>query len=396
MTTQTPKIYYTAVDEAPALATYSLLPIIQAFTNGAGFAVETKDISLSGRIIANFPEKLTEGQRLPDALTELGELAKTPEGNIIKLPNISASLPQLKEAIKELQEKGYNLPDYPENPKNDEEKDIKARYAKVLGSAVNPVLREGNSDRRAAVAVKEYAKKNPHRMGKWSSASKSHVSTMSAGDFASNEKSTTMAEATTAKIEFVDAAGKVSVLKEKLALQAGEVIDGTFMSKKALTKFLAEQVEDAKAKGVLFSLHMKATMMKISDPVIFGHAVRVFYKDVLEKHADTIKELGVNVNNGIGDLYSKMKGLPEAKQKEIEADIQACYKNRPPLAMVNSDKGITNLHVPSDIIIDASMPAMIRESGQMWGPDGKLADTKAVIPDHSYASLYQATIDNCR
>ena len=396
MTTQTPKIYYTAVDEAPALATYSLLPIIQAFTNGAGFAVETKDISLSGRIIANFPEKLTEGQRLPDALTELGELAKTPEGNIIKLPNISASLPQLKEAIKELQEKGYNLPDYPENPKNDEEKDIKARYAKVLGSAVNPVLREGNSDRRAAVAVKEYAKKNPHRMGKWSSASKSHVSTMSAGDFASNEKSTTMAEATTAKIEFVDAAGKVTVLKEKLALQAGEVIDGTFMSKKALTKFLAEQVEDAKAKGVLFSLHMKATMMKISDPVIFGHAVRVFYKDVLEKHADTIKELGVNVNNGIGDLYSKMKGLPEAKQKEIEADIQACYKNRPPLAMVNSDKGITNLHVPSDIIIDASMPAMIRESGQMWGPDGKLADTKAVIPDHSYASLYQATIDNCR
>ncbi|MDH5509194.1 MAG: NADP-dependent isocitrate dehydrogenase [Nitrospinota bacterium] len=395
MTTQMPKIMYTAIDEAPALATYSLLPIIQAFTKGSGFAVETSDISLTGRIIANFPDKLNDSQKLPDALAELGELAKTPEANIIKLPNISASLPQLKEAIKELKDKGYDLPDYPENPANDEEKEIKARYAKVLGSAVNPVLREGNSDRRAAVAVKEYAKKNPHKMGKWSPDSQTHVATMSAGDFASNEKSVTLAEATNARIEFLDAAGKVTVLKEKLPLQAGEVIDGTFMSKNALTKFLAEQIEDARAKGVLFSLHMKATMMKVSDPIIFGHCVRVFYKDVLEKHADTIKELHVNVNNGLGDLFSKIKNLPEAKQQEIKADIQACYKNRPPLAMVNSDKGITNLHVPSDIIIDASMPAMIRESGKMWGPDGKLADTKAVIPDHSYASLYQAAIDNC-
>jgi len=396
MTTQIPKIFWTAIDEAPALATYSLLPIVQAFTNGSGFAVETKDISLAGRIIASFPEKLTESQKLPDALAELGELARTPEANIIKLPNISASIPQLKEAIKELQGKGYNIPDYPENPRNDEEKDIKARYAKVLGSAVNPVLREGNSDRRAAVAVKEYARKNPHRMGEWSPDSETHVATMSSGDFASNEKSTTMKEATSARIEFVDGGGNVTVLKDKLPLQAGEVIDATFMSKKALTEFLARQVEDAKAKGVLFSLHMKATMMKVSDPVIFGHAVRVFYQDVLEKHADTIKELRVNFNNGLGDLYAKMKSLPEAKQKEIEADIQACYKNRPPLAMVNSDKGITNLHVPSDIIIDASMPAMIRESGKMWGPDGQLADTKAVIPDHSYASLYQAAIDNCK
>ncbi|MDH5637093.1 MAG: NADP-dependent isocitrate dehydrogenase [Nitrospinota bacterium] len=395
MTTQLPKIMWTAIDEAPALATYSFLPIVQAFTNGSGFAIETSDISLTGRIIANFPDKLTESQKLPDALSALGELAKTPEANIIKLPNISASLPQLKEAIKELKEKGYDLPDYPENPSNDEEKDIKARYAKVLGSAVNPVLREGNSDRRAAVPVKEYAKKNPHRMGKWSSDSKTHVSTMSAGDFASNEKSVTLAEATSARIEFVDAGGKVTVLKEKLPLQAAEVIDGTFMSKNALTKFLAEQMDDAKAKGVLFSLHMKATMMKISDPIIFGHTVRVYYKDVFEKHADTIKELHVNANNGLGDLYSKIKSLPADKQKEIEADIQACYKSRPSLAMVNSDKGITNLHVPSDIIIDASMPAMIRESGKMWGPDGELADTKATIPDHSYASLYQEAIDDC-
>ncbi len=396
MTTQTSKIFYTVVDEAPALATYSLLPIIQAYTKGSGFAVETKDISLAGRILANFPDNLTESQKIPDNLTELGELAKTPEANIIKLPNISASIPQLKAAIKELQEKGCDIPDYPEDPQNDAEKDIKARYGKVLGSAVNPVLREGNSDRRAAVAVKEFAKKNPHRMGEWSPDSKSHVSTMSSGDFRSNEKSTTIPEAADARIEYVDENGNVTVLKEKMPLQAGEVVDASFMSKNALTQFIEEQVQDAKEKGVLFSLHMKATMMKISDPIIFGHTVRVFYKDVFEKHASVIEELGFNVNNGIGDLYAKIKSLPEDKQAEIEADIQACYKTRAELAMVDSDKGITSLHVPSDIIIDASMPAMIRESGKMWGPDGKLHDTKAVIPDHSYASLYQEAIDNCK
>ncbi|MFQ5432592.1 MAG: NADP-dependent isocitrate dehydrogenase [Nitrospinota bacterium] len=396
MTTQISKIFYTAVDEAPALATYSLLPIIQAYTKGCGFAVETKDISLPGRIIANFPDNLTERQRRPDALTELGELAKTPEANIIKLPNISASIPQLKAAIKELQEKGCDVPDYPEEPQNDAEKDIKSRYAKVLGSAVNPVLREGNSDRRAAVAVKNFAKKNPHKMGEWSPDSKTHVATMSSGDFRSNEKSVTIAEAAEAKIEFVDGNGNVTVLKEKMPLLAGEVVDATFMSKNGLTQFIEEQVQDAKKKDVLFSLHMKATMMKISDPVIFGHAVKVFYKDVLEKHASVIDELGVNFNNGLGDLFAKIKSLPEDNQAEIEADIQACYKNRAEVAMVDSDKGITNLHVPSDVIIDASMPAMIRESGKMWGADGKLHDTKAVIPDHSYASLYQEAIDNCK
>ncbi|MBF0634979.1 MAG: NADP-dependent isocitrate dehydrogenase, partial [Nitrospinae bacterium] len=379
-----------------ALATYSLLPIVQAFVRDSGIDVEIQDISLSGRIIANFPENLTESQKLPDALTALGELAKKPEANIIKLPNISASIPQLKAAIKELQDKGYKIPDYPEKPANDTEKDIKARYAKVLGSAVNPVLREGNSDRRAADAVKEYAKKNPHKMGKWSQDSKTHVATMNSGDFASNEKSVTVPAATTAKIEFVDKSGNVTVLKEKTSLKAGEIIDGTFMSKKALTRFLEEQVEDAKKKDVLFSIHLKGTMMKISDPIMFGIAVNVFYKDVFTKHSAVIAELGVNVNNGLGDLYAKIKTLPDAKRAEIEADIQACYKTRPAMAMVNSDKGITNLHVPSDIIIDASMPAMIRESGQMWGPDGKLRDTKAVIPDHSYAGLYQETIDHCR
>ncbi len=391
-----PQIIYTGVDEAPALATYSLLPIIQAFVGTSGISVGTGDISLAGRIIANFPDHLTSSQKRPDTLTQLGELAKTPEANIIKLPNVSASLPQLTAAIKELQTKGYKVPDYPENPQNDAEKDIKARYAKVLGSAVNPVLREGNSDRRAAVAVKEYAKKNPHRMGKWSSDSKTHVSTMSSGDFASNEKSVTVPAATNVRIEFVDQSGKVTVLKDKTPLKAGEVIDGTFMSKNALTKFLAEQVEDAKNRGVLFSIHLKGTMMKVSDPIMFGHAVKVFYKDVFEKHAATIKELGVNPNNGIGDLYAKMQKLPDAKRAEIEADIKACYQKRPPMAMVNSDKGITNLHVPSDIIIDASMPAMIRESGKMWGPDGQLHDAKAVIPDHSYASLYQETVDHCK
>ncbi len=390
------KINWTKTDEAPALATYSLLPIIQVFTKGSGIEIEKRNISLAGRIIANFPDNLTESQRIPDELAALGELAKTPEANIIKLPNISASITQLKAAIKELQEKGYDLPDYPEEPKNDAEKEIKAKYAKVLGSAVNPVLREGNSDRRAAVAVKQYAKKNPHRMGAWSSDSKTHVATMSSGDFLSNEKSATMAEATDARIEFVGQDGKVTVLKESLPLQAGEVVDATFMSKKALTKFLEEQIEDAKQSGVLFSLHLKATMMKVSDPIIFGHCVKVFYKDVIEKHASVIAELGVDFNNGLGDLYVKIKNLPEAQQAEIETDIQAVYANRPELAMVNSDKGITNLHVSSDVIIDASMPPMIRDGGKMWGPDGKLHDTKAVIPDHSYASLYQETIDNCK
>ena len=395
MTTKTPKIIYTETDEAPALATYSLLPIIKAFTKVCGIEVEKRDISLSGRIIANFPENLSESQRIPDELTALGVLAKTPEANIIKLPNISASIPQLKTAIKEIQGIGYNVPDYPDDPQNDAEKDIKARYAKVLGSAVNPVLREGNSDRRAPGAVKNYAKKFPHSMGAWSSDSKSHVSTMSSGDFMSNEKSATMSKATDVKIEFVDGSGSVTVLKEKVPLEAGEVVDATFMSKNELSKFIEEQIEDAKAKGVLFSIHLKATMMKVSDPIIFGHAVKVFYKDVLEKHASTLSDLGFNANNGIGDLYSKIKSLPEDKQKEIETDIQAVYADRPEIAMVDSDKGITNLHVPSDVIIDASMPAAIRASGQMWGTDGKQHDTKYLIPDHSYSSLYQAAIDNC-
>ncbi|MBI4828265.1 MAG: NADP-dependent isocitrate dehydrogenase [Nitrospinae bacterium] len=396
MTTKTPKIIYTAVDEAPALATYSLLPIIQAYTRGAGFSVETKDISLSGRIIAAFPERLAENQRKPDDLALLGQWVNEPEANVIKLPNISASVPQLKAAIKELQDKGYNLPSYPEDPKTGEEKDIKARYAKVLGSAVNPVIREGNSVRRLAGAVKEYAKKNPHSMGKWASDSKSHVSTMSANDFRSNEKSATMAAATTAKIEFVDKSGKVTVLKDKVKLDEGEVADATFMSKKALVTFLEEQIEDAKAKGVLFSLHLKATMMKVSDPIMFGHAVRVYFKDVFEKHAETFAKLGVNPNNGLGDMYAKLKSLPDAERAAIEADIQAVYQKRPAIAMVDSAKGITNLHVPSDVIIDASMPAAIRASGQMWGADGKQRDTKYVIPDHSYAGLYQAAIDNCK
>ncbi|MEE9614393.1 MAG: NADP-dependent isocitrate dehydrogenase [Thermodesulfobacteriota bacterium] len=390
------KICYTKTDEAPALATCSLLPIIRTFTEGSGISVETRDISLAGRILAHFPEKLTEDQKIPDELAALGELAKTPEANIIKLPNISASIPQLKAAIKELREHGLDIPDYPAEPKNDAEKEIKARYAKVLGSAVNPVLREGNSDRRAAVAVKEYAKKNPHPMGEWSADSKSHVATMSSGDFCSNEKSATMTEATDVKIEFVGQDGKVTVLKENTPLEAGEVIDATFMSKKALTDFFEEQIEDAKERGVLFSLHMKATMMKVSDPIIFGHCVKVFYKDALEKHASVIKELGVDLSNGLGDLYAKIENLPEAQRAEIETDVKAVYANRPEIAMVNSDKGITNLHVPSDIIIDASMPAAIRASGQMWDPAGKLHDTKFVIPDHSYASLYRETIDNCR
>jgi isocitrate dehydrogenase len=390
------KIIYTAIDEAPALATYSLLPIVKAFTKAAGIDVETRDISLAGRIIANFPENLTPEQRIPDELTALGELAKTPEANIIKLPNISASIPQLKAAIKELQEKGYKVPDYPEAPANDAEKEIKARYGKVLGSAVNPVLREGNSDRRAAVSVKNYAKKNPHKMGAWSTESKTHVAHMTAGDFYGSEKSVTVDKAGVVKIEFVGQDGKTTVLKEKTTLKAGEIIDAAVMSRNALRKFYAEQIEDAKKKGVLFSLHLKGTMMKVSDPIMFGHAVEVFYKDVFEKHAATIKELGVDVNNGLGDLYAKIAKLPEAKRAEIEADIKAVYNNRPEVAMVNSDKGITNLHVPSDVIIDASMPAMIRESGKMWGPDGKLHDTKATIPDRCYAGVYDVVIEDCK
>ena len=396
MTTPNSKIIYTITDEAPALATYSFLPIVEAFTKAAGVAVETRDISLAGRIIANFPESLTEDQRQADALSELGELAKSPEANIIKLPNISASIPQLNAAVKELQAHGYALPEYPEDPQNEDERAIKSRYAKVLGSAVNPVLREGNSDRRAPGAVKQYARSNPHSMGAWSSDSQSHVSSMSGNDFYGSEKSTTISEATDARIEFVDSDGAVTELKGNTPLLAGEIIDAAVLSKNALRSFLAEQVDDAKEQGVLFSLHMKATMMKVSDPIIFGHAVSVFYKDVFVKHAATFETIGVDTNNGLGDVYAKIKSLSQAKQAEIEADIQAVYQNRPDLAMVNSDKGITNLHVPSDVIIDASMPAAIRTSGRMWGPDGQLKDTKFVIPDRSYASIYQATIDFCK
>ncbi|MBI5439027.1 MAG: NADP-dependent isocitrate dehydrogenase [Nitrosomonadales bacterium] len=392
----TAKIDWTKTDEAPALATYSLLPIVQAFTKAAGVVVEARDISLAGRIIANFPENLTESQRIPDELTALGELATKPEANIIKLPNISASVPQLKEAIKELQAQGYKIPDYPENPQNDAEKELKTRFGKVLGSAVNPVLREGNSDRRAALSVKNYARKHPHKMGVWSPDSKTHVAHMSGGDFYGSEKSVTASEAGPVRIEFVGADGKTTVLKEKTTLKAGEVIDASVMSCRALRKFYEEQIADAKQKGVLLSLHLKATMMKISDPILFGHAVTVFFKDVFDKHAATIKEIGVNVNNGFGDLLAKIATLPEAKRKEIEADIQACYKNRPELAMVNSDKGITNLHVPSDVIIDASMPPMIRDGGKMWGKDGKPYDTKAMIPDRNYAGVFAAVVEDCR
>ena len=390
------KIIYTKTDEAPMLATYSFLPIINAFSKAAGVTVELRDISLAGRVLAVFPDYLTPEQKQPDALAELGELAKTPEANIIKLPNISASMPQLVATIKELQSQGYKLPDYPENPKDDKEKEIKARYDKVKGSAVNPVLREGNSDRRAPLSVKAHTRKHPHKMGPWSSDSKTHVSHMTGGDFRSNEKSVTIPAATTAKIEFVGADGKVTLLKDKVALQAGEVLDATFMSVKALRKFIEEQIEDAKTKGVLSSLHMKATMMKVSDPKIFGHAVTVFYKDVFEKHGETFKKLGVDPDNGIGDLYAKIKSLPEDQRKAIEADIQEVYKKRPPMAMVNSDKGITNLHVPSDVIIDASMPPVIRDSGKMWNPEGKLQDVKCVIPDSSYAPVYHEVIEFCK
>ena len=390
------KIIYTKTDEAPMLATYSFLPIINAFTKAAGVTVELRDISLAGRVIAVFPEYLTAEQKQHDALAELGEMAKTPEANIIKLPNISASIPQLVATIKELQSQGYKLPDYPENPKDDKEKDIKTRYDKVKGSAVNPVLREGNSDRRAPLSVKAYARKHPHKMSPWSTDSKTHVSHMKGGDFRSNEKSMTIPAATTAKIEFVGADGKTTVMKEKVALQAGEVLDATFMSVKALRTFLEQQIEEAKKQGVLWSLHMKATMMKVSDPKIFGHGVTVYYKDVFEKHAETFKKLGIDPDNGLGDVYAKIKSLPDDQRKAIEADIQAVYQKRPPMAMVNSDKGITNLHVPSDIIIDASMPPVIRDGGKMWGPDGKAADVKCVIPDSSYAPVYHEVVEFCK
>ena len=390
------KIIYTKTDEAPALATQSFLPIIKAFTGPSGIEIETKDISLGGRIIANFPENLNEDQKQADALAELGILAKSPDANIIKLPNISASVPQLKAAIKELQESGFNIPNYPEDPESETEKEIQTRYNKIKGSAVNPVLREGNSDRRAPKAVKQYARNNPHSMGTWSSDSKTHVSHMNAGDFRSNEKSITMSKESAVNIEFIDASGNSTFLKKNLALLEREIIDTTILSKKALVSFFQEQFKEAKEQNVLLSLHMKATMMKVSDPIIFGHAVKVFFALVFEKHGELLEELGVDVNNGFGDLINKIKQLPSDKKSEIEATIKTCFENGPDLAMVDSDKGITNLHVPSDVIIDASMPAMIRTSGMMWNTEGKTQDTKAVIPDNSYAELYQVTINFCK
>jgi len=390
------EIIWTKVDEAPALATFSLLPIVESFVGVAGVKMSLKDISLTGRILANFPENLTPAQKVNDELAELGKLALKPEANIIKLPNISASVPQLKAAIKELQNKGYKVPDYPDNPTNDAEREIRARYGKVLGSAVNPVLREGNSDRRAAGAVKQYARNNPHKMGAWSKDSKSHVAYMPGGDFYGSEVATTIAAPTNARIELVAKDGSVAVLKAKTPLIAGEIIDASVMSRKALRAFLAEQIDAAKREGVLFSVHLKATMMKISDPILFGHTVSVFFADVFQKHGATLSRLGVNPNNGVGDMLAKIETLPEAEKSAILADIDATYKARPALAMVNSDRGITNLHVSSDTIIDASVPAMIRESGKMWGPDGKLHDTKAVIPDRCYARLFQTVIEDCK
>jgi isocitrate dehydrogenase len=390
------KIIYTETDESPALATYSFLPIVQAFSRAADIDVEIRDISLAGRIIANFPDRLTDEQKQSDALAELGELAKTPQANIIKLPNISASIPQLTAAIKELQEKGYDIPDFPEEPQNEEQQAIKDRYAKILGSAVNPVLREGNSDRRVAGPVKEYAQKHPHSMGAWSPDSKSHVASMSDGDFYSSEKSAVIDTAGDLKIELYPDDGEVQLLKDKTPVMESEVIDATVMDCNALRAFFEDAIQDAKEQGVLLSLHMKATMMKISDPIIFGHAVSVFYRDVFEKHAAVFEELGVDTRNGLGDVYAKIATLPEQQRKAIEDDIAAVYKTRPELAMVDSDKGITNLHVPSDVIIDASMPAALRSSGKMWGPDGKLHDTKAMIPDRNYAGIYQQVIDFCK
>ncbi len=393
-----PDIIYTKVDEAPELASGSFLPIIQSFTKVANIEVGTKDISLAGRIISQFPERLTDEQKQPDDLALLGEIVLKPEANIIKLPNISASIPQIQAAVAELQAQGYNIPDYPEDPQNDEEKEIKAKFDKVKGSAVNPVLRQGNSDRRAATSVKNYAKSNPHKMGKWSKDSKTNVAHMDSNDFRNNEKSTTITEqsAGNGRIEFVDGSGNTTVLKDKLPLDKGDVLDATFMSRKALRQLIKNAIAEAKEKGILLSLHMKATMMKVSDPIIFGHGVTVFFEDVFNKHEKVFKELGVNANNGLGDVYAKIKSLPEAQQEEIKADIQACIDRGPDLAMVDSDKGITNLHVPSDIIIDASMAAAIRNSGKMWGPDGKEHDTIAIIPDSSYAGIYQAAIDFCR
>jgi isocitrate dehydrogenase len=392
----TSKIVWTQIDEAPALATYSFLPIVQAFAKGTGVEIETSDISLSGRVRSAFPDRLTEAQRIPDNLLKLGELTLLPEANIIKLPNVSASVPQLKEVIKELQAKGFNLPDYPEEPKNEEEKEIQARYSKCLGSAVNPVLREGNSDRRAPLSVKNFAKKNPHKLGAWTTGSKTKISSMSTGDFYGNEKSIHMEEGGAFKIELVAKEGSVKVLKDKLTAAKGEILDATFMSKKALRKFYADQIEEAKNNDLLLSLHLKATMMKVSDPVMFGHAVWVFYKEVFEKHIATFKQLGVNPNMGLGDLYAKIKSLPADQQAEIEADIQAVYAKRPAIAMVDSAKGITNLNVPNDIIVDASMPVVIRDSGKMWNKDGKLQDTLAMVPDRCYGPMYQAVVEDCQ
>jgi isocitrate dehydrogenase len=391
-----PKIIYTYTDEAPALATHSFLPIIEAFAGAAGVEVETRDISLAARILAAFPDRLEEDQRVDDALAELGELAKTPEANIIKLPNISASIPQLKAAIKELQDAGYAVPDYPEDPSTDEEREVQARYGAVKGSAVNPVLREGNSDRRAPAAVKAYARKHPHRMGAWSPDSRSHVATMSGGDFRSSERSVTVDEATDVRIELVTSGGETTVLKASTSLLDGEVIDAAVMSRAALVAFLEEQVADAREQGVLFSVHLKATMMKVSDPIIFGHAVRVFFADLFTEHGDTFRELGVSPNDGMASLESALEQLPDDQREAIRADIQAAYRSGPGLAQVDSSRGITNLHVPSDIIIDASMPVVVRDSGQMWNADDEQQDAKAVIPDSSYAALYDETIESCK
>ena len=396
MSEQKPTIIYTYTDEAPALATYSLLPIIKVFSEACNINVEIRDISLSSRIIANFPDFLSDEQKQSDDLLELGELTQDPMANIIKLPNISASVPQIKAVVKELQKKGYPLPEYPEEPANKREEDIKARYDKVKGSAVNPILREGNSDRRAPASVKSYARKNPHPIGAWLADSKTHVVSMQSGDFFGSERSITVEKPTTVTIRHTDVNNKETVLKEGIVLQAGEVIDASCMNRNALCEFLKEVIDDAKPQGVLMSLHLKATMMKVSDPIIFGHAVAVYYRDVFKKHAEKFELLGVDPNNGIGDVYTKIDNLPENERAEIEADIQACYSNRPEMAMVDSDRGITNLHVPSDVIIDASMPAALRSSGQMWGPDGKLHDIQAIIPDRCYAGVYQEVIDFCK
>lgn len=396
MKNKLPTIIYTITDEAPALATYSLLPIIRAYTASSGINVDTRNISLAGRMIANFPDYLTEEQRIGDALTELGQLANTPEANIIKLPNISASVPQLRAAIKELQAKGYALPNYPDEPKTDEERSIKETYDKIKGSAVNPVLREGNSDRRAPLSVKNYAKKNPHSMGAWDNNSTSHVASMTEQDFYGSEKSVTIDGATSVRIEHADAAGSIEVLKADFAIKDKEIIDAAVLNKAALVEFFEKEIQAAKDQGILLSLHLKATMMKVSDPVIFGHAVKVYYKDVFAKYGSVFEELGVDVNNGLGDVYSKIESLPAEKKQEIEQAIQAVYATRPALAMVDSDRGITNLHVPSDVIVDASMPAMLRSSGKMWNNEGQLQDTKAMIPDRSYAGVYQSVIDFCK